>query len=284
LGLLSDAAHNLSDVFSLGLSYGAYHAGKFPSTQRFTFAYKRTEVLVALFNSVLLIGVSGYILIEGIKRLVSPMPVGGPTVILIAGIGMVANTAAALLLKGYTGSANIKSSFLHLVADAVTSLGVVISGAVIWMFGFNAADAVISILLALWMIKEALSIARSTANILMEGMPDGLDFTQVAKAIYGTADAVGVHDLHIWAISSNEYALSAHLVVEGGLISEASSTVSLVKEMLKERFSITHATLEVECDCVTCTGGACPNLDLSGAASKTESQRKLAIGGSLRDQ
>lgn len=256
LGLLSDAAHNLSDVVSLLMSYGANRAGKLSPTPKHTFAFRRVEIVVAFFNSAALIAVAAFVAFEGVQRLIHPVEVGGATVMLIAGIGMLANTAAAWLLKGHD-DLNARSAFLHLVADAVTSLGVVVGGFLVWALHFNAADALVSIGLSLWMVKEAWSIVKSSLHILFEGTPEGLDFWEIADAMVAIEGVDDVHALHVWAISSSEFALSAHLVVGDERLSDLAAVVRAVKEMLAERFGIGHPTLEVECANGGCAGGLC---------------------------
>jgi cobalt-zinc-cadmium efflux system protein len=174
---------------------------------------------------------------------------------LIAGIGMLANTGAAWLLKGHD-DLNARSAFLHLVADAVTSLGVVVGGFLVWAFHFNAADALVSIGLSLWMVKEAWGIVKSSLHILFEGTPEGLDFWEISDAMAGIAGVNDVHALHVWAISSSEFALSAHLVVADERLSDLAVVVRTVKEMLTNRFGIGHPTLEVEV-AGECAGGLC---------------------------
>jgi cobalt-zinc-cadmium efflux system protein len=256
LGLLSDAAHNLSDVVSLLLSYGANRVGKQPPSPVHTFGFRRVEVMVAFFNAAALIAIPAFVAYEGVMRLLHPVSVGGAVVMLVAGIGMVANTGAAWLLKGHD-DLNARSAFLHLVADAVTSLGVVVGGFLVWAFHFNAADALVSIALSIWMVKEAWGIVRSSAHILMEGSPGSLDFWEIAEAMEAEDGVKGVHALHVWSISSTEVALSAHLEVDDGRLSDVTTVVRRVKDMLKERFGIGHPTLEVECAVGGCAGGMC---------------------------
>jgi cobalt-zinc-cadmium efflux system protein len=256
LGLLSDAAHNLSDVVSLLLSYGANRVGKQPPSPVHTFGFRRVEVMVAFFNAAALIAIAAFVAYEGVVRLLHPVSVGGTTVMLVAGIGMAANAAAAWLLKGH-GDLNARSAFLHLVADAVTSLGVVIGGFLVWALHFNAADALVSIALSAWMVKEAWGIVKSSVHILAEGSPEGLDFWEIAEAMEAEDGVKGVHALHVWSISSTEVALSAHLVVDDGRVSDLTTVVREVKGMLKERFGIGHPTLEVECAVGGCAGGMC---------------------------
>jgi cobalt-zinc-cadmium efflux system protein len=256
LGLLSDAAHNLSDVVSLLLSYGANKVGKQPPSPVHTFGFRRVEVMVAFFNATALIAIAVLVAFEGVMRLLKPVVVGGATVMLVAGIGMVANTAAAWLLKGHD-DLNARSAFLHLVADAVTSLGVVVGGFLVWAFHFNAADAMVSIGLSIWMVREAWGIVRSSIHILSEGSPEGLDFWEIAEAMEAVDGVKGVHALHVWSISSKEIALSAHVEVDDGRLSDLTTIVRGVKDMLKERFGIGHPTLEVECAGGGCAGGLC---------------------------
>jgi len=256
LGLLSDAAHNLSDVVALLMSYGANRAGKLPPTPQHTFAFRRVEIVVAFFNSAALIAVAAFVAFEGVKRLISPVEVGGATVIIVAGIGMLANTAAAWLLKGEE-DLNARSAFLHLVADALTSLGVVLGGFLVWAFHFNAADALVSIGLSIWMVKEAWGIVKSSLHILFEGTPEGLDFWEISEAMEAVDGVNGVHALHVWAISSKEFALSAHVDVDDERLSDLTEVVRRVKAMLLSRFGIGHPTLEIECDFGGCAGGMC---------------------------
>jgi cobalt-zinc-cadmium efflux system protein len=268
LGLLSDAAHNLSDVASLLLSYGGNRVGKQPPSPVHTFGFRRVEVMVAFFNAAALIAIAVFVAFEGVIRLLHPVSVGGPTVMVVAGIGMVANTAAAWLLKGH-GDLNARSAFLHLVADAVTSLGVVIGGFLVWAFHFNAADALVSIALSAWMVKEAWSIVRSSVHILAEGSPEGLDFWEISEAMAAEDGVRDVHALHVWAVSSKEFALSAHLEVDDERLSDVTVIVRRVKDMLKDRFSIGHPTLEVECAAAGCAGGMCA-VAVQGLAHASE--------------
>ena len=256
LGLLSDALHNLSDVVSLLLSYGANRIGKRPPTPEKTFAFRRAEVLVAFVNAAGLIAVAVFIAYEGVQRLLNPIEVAGLPVILIAGIGMLVNAGTAWMLKGHD-DLNARSAFLHLVADAVTSLGVVVSGLLVWAFGFNAADSLVSIGLSIWMVKEAWGVVSESAGILLEGTPEGLDFWEISKAMEAEDGVLGVHALHVWAISSKEFALSAHVEVDDERLSDMTVIVRRVKEMLARRFKIGHPTLEIESAAGGCAGGLC---------------------------
>ncbi len=255
LGLISDAAHNASDVVSLGLSYGANRLGRRAPSRRHTFGLRRAEVVAAFVNAAALATVAVWVAIEAAQRLVSPIAVEGMTMMVVAGVGLVANAGSALLLRRHTHEdLNVRSAFLHLVADALTSLCVVISGFAVWAFGFDAADALVSIAIAVWMVREAWGIVRASAHILVEGVPEHLDYEEIASAMEAVVGVVSVHALHVWSISSREHALSAHVEVADDRLSDLSATVRELKRMLRERFGIEHATLEMECASSGCAG------------------------------
>jgi cobalt-zinc-cadmium efflux system protein len=257
LGLLSDAAHNLSDVVALGLSLWAVRLGRRPATPRRTFAYKRAEILVAMFNSAVLVAISVYIVVEAVRRILSPQPVEGLLVVAFAGAGLVINGVAALLLRSHGGDLNLRSAFLHLVGDAVTSLGVMVSGLVVYLTGWNYADAIVSIIVSVWIAREAVIIVRKTVNVLMEGTPEGLEFGEVDRAMLAMPGVKGVHDLHIWSISSSDLALSAHVVVEDAALSELGDLNTDIKDMLAREFSVGHVTIELEDEGGQCAGSSC---------------------------
>jgi cobalt-zinc-cadmium efflux system protein len=257
LGLLSDAAHNLSDVVALGLSLWAVRLGRRTATPRRTFAYKRAEILVAMFNSAVLVAISVYIVIEAVRRLLDPQPVDGLWVVAFAAGGLLINGLAAMLLRSHHHDLNLRSAFLHLVGDAFTSLGVMLSGLVVYLWHWNYADAIVSILVSLWIGRAAFAIVRSTVNVLMEGAPEGVEFTLVEKAVSAMPGVKGVHDLHVWSISSNDLALSAHVEVDDAALSETTALMTAVKDMLGREFGVGHVTLELEIEGGECAGSTC---------------------------
>lgn len=263
LGLLSDAAHNLSDVVALGLSLWAVRLGRRPPTPRRTFAYKRAEILVALFNSAVLIAISVYIIVEAIGRLIDPQPVEGLWVIGFAAGGLVINGFAALLLRSHHHDLNLRSAFLHLVGDAVTSLGVMLSGLVVYLSGWSYADAIVSILVSVWIGREAFAIVRTTVNVLMEGTPEGIEIAEVEAAMKEVDGVRGIHDLHIWSISSSDLALSAHIEAEDTALSQTGTLLMALKDKLARDFGVGHVTLELEPFGGECAGSTC---DLSPEA------------------
>ena len=257
LGLLSDAAHNLSDVVALGLSLWAVRLGRRPATPRRTFAYKRAEILVAMFNSAVLVAISVFIIFEAVRRMLAPHSVEGLVVVGFAAAGLVINGIAALLLRTHGGDLNLRSAFLHLLGDAVTSLGVMLSGLIVYLTGWSYADAIVSVLVSLWITREAVAIVRKTVNVLMEGTPEGLEFAEVDQAMMSMAGVKGVHDLHIWAISSSDLALSAHVVVADAALSELGAVMTALKEMLARDFGVGHVTVELEDEGGQCAGSSC---------------------------
>jgi cobalt-zinc-cadmium efflux system protein len=265
LGLLSDAAHNLSDVVALGLSLWAVRLGRRGATPRRTFAYKRAEILVAMFNSAVLVAISVYIIVEAVRRILDPQPVEGLWVVGFAAAGLVINAVAALLLRSHGHDLNLRSAFLHLVGDAVTSFGVMVGGLVVYLWDWNYADAIVSILVSLWIGREAFGIVRSTVNVLMEGTPEGVEFAEVEQAMLTVPGVRGVHDLHIWSISSSDLALSAHVEVDDAAVSETSAILTAVKGALAGQFGVGHVTLELETTGGECAGSSCalPAADLA---------------------
>lgn len=257
LGLISDAAHNLSDAVALALSLWAVRLGRRPATPTRTFAFKRAEILVALFNSVVLLALSVYLLVEAVRRMLEPQPVQGVWVMIFAGVGLVINTLSALLLRPHLGNLNLKAAFLHLAGDALTSLAVIVSGVIVHLWGWNYADPLVSGMISLWIGRAAFGIVKSAVNVLMEGTPEELEFADVESAIRRVPGVLDVHDLHIWSISSTDLALSAHLVLADKALSEAAVVIRAVKETLSRDFGIGHATLEAESVEAQCSGSAC---------------------------
>lgn len=260
LGLLSDAAHNLSDVVALALSLWAVRLGRRPATPTRTFAYKRAEILVALFNSTVLVAISIYLLVEAVRRILDPQPVEGLWVIVFAGGGLLINVFSALLLRSHLHDLNLRAAFLHLIGDALTSLAVILSGIVVYVWGWEYADPIVSIVVSLWIGRAAFAIVKSAVNVLMEGTPEGLEFADVEEAILRVPGVIAVHDLHIWSISSNDLALSTHLVLADTALSETGSVLTAVKEMLAHDFRVGHATLELESEGVECAGSTCESV------------------------
>ena len=213
IALIADALHNLTDVASLALSYGAFRISKRPASSRYTFAYQRAEVLAAVLNAASLIAVSVYVAVQAVGRFANPEPVAGGLVMAFAAFGMLANAGAAWLLRGHGSNLNVRSAVLHLVSDSVASLGVLVAGALMYWFGWYVIDPVVSLLLAAWMIKESLGLLTSAAGILMQGVPEGVELALIESAMTEHPDVQDVHDLHVWAMApDNVHHVGSHRV------------------------------------------------------------------------
>jgi cobalt-zinc-cadmium efflux system protein len=250
LALISDAVHNLSDVFSLLLAWGAaWLAGRRP-TDTHTYGYRRASILAALFNAGLLLVAVGGIAVEAINRLREPAEVASWTVVWVAALGILVNGGTALLfMRGRHGDLNIRGAYLHMAADASVSLGVVIAALLIMSTGWLWIDPAISLVIALVVLVSGWGLMRDSVNLALDAVPRGIELVEVREFLR-TLDGVSeVHDLHIWAMSTNETALTAHLVRPGG---HDDAFLHHVCAELSHRFKIHHATLQVEADGAAC--------------------------------
>ncbi len=260
LALITDALHNVTDVASLALSYGALRLAARPASTRYTFAFQRAEVLAAVINAATLVGVSVFVAIEAIDRLRHPTPVAGLVVIGFALLGFAANAGAAFLIRGQGKNLNLRAAMLHLVADSVASLGVVLAGAVIIFTRWYWVDPAVSLALAAWMTWESVGLIREATHILMEGVPEEIEVGLVSSAMVETPGVVSVHDLHVWAVTPGNVILSAHVVVDDTQLAVSTAVAGDLKRMLHERFGVEHATLEMETGEGGCAGSACEEV------------------------
>lgn len=244
LALISDAVHNLSDVVALLLAWGAAWLSQRRPTDRHTYGYRRASILAALFNAGLLLVAVGGIVVEALNRLAEPAPVTGLTVILVAALGVVINGLTALLfMRGRHGDLNIRGAYLHMVADAGVSLGVVVAAGIIMLTGWLWLDPAISLVIAAVVFWSGWGLARDSVNLALDGVPRGIELSKVREYLGGLDGVLEVHDLHIWAMSTNETALTAHLVRPVG---SDDAFLQYVCAELSHRFAIHHATLQVE--------------------------------------
>lgn len=250
LALISDAVHNFSDVVALLLAWGAaWLAGKQP-TQRHTYGYRRASILAALINAGLLLIAVGGIAVEAVNRIQVPAEVAGWTVVWVAALGIVVNGGTALLfMRGRHGDLNIRGAYLHMVADAGVSFGVVIAACVIMLTGWLWVDPAISLCIAAVVLASGWGLARDSVNLALDGVPRGIELAAVKNYLSGIDGVTEIHDLHIWAMSTNETALTVHLVRPGGY---DNSFLHTVCEELSHRFNIRHATLQVEAGSDVC--------------------------------
>ena len=245
LALLADAGHNLSDVAGLLLAWGAAAAGRIRPDARHTYGWQRASILAAFTNAVLLLVAMGLLLWEAAHRLYSPAPADGLTIVVVAGIGIVVNTAtAALFMTGQKHDLNLRGAFLHMAADALVSLGVVVAGGLYLWFGWVWLDPVVSIAIALIIVIGTWHLFRESLHLLFDGVPENVDLAEVGDWLTRQPGVVGVHDLHVWATSTTGIALTAHLVMPAGHPGDAF--FERITHALRERFAITHATLQIE--------------------------------------
>ena len=246
LALLSDAGHVLTDVFALGLAWFAVEQSRRPADQRRSYGYQRVGILAALLNSVTLVVIVIAIAAEAVRRLISPEPVHGGIVIVTALTAIAINTFVILSLRSGGRSLNLRAALLHVTGDVAASAGVVVGGIVILLTGWLYIDPILSLAIAALIAYGAWGIVRETVNLLMEGTPHEIDVAAVTKQITRTPKVVGVHDLHVWALSSEQLALSCHVVVDDISLADAEHVVRDLEHRLCDAFAIGHTTIQVE--------------------------------------
>jgi cobalt-zinc-cadmium efflux system protein len=259
LALIADAGHNFSDVMTLLLAWGAMALATRSATARHTFGFKKATILASLASAILLCMAIGVILWEAVDRLRSPVPVHGMTITVVAAIGVAINTATALLfMAGRKSDLNIKGAFLHMAADAAVSAGVVVSGLLITFTGWNILDPIISMAIAIVILFAGWGLLKDSLHLSMAGVPAAIDATAVLDYLAGLPGVQCVHDLHIWAASTTENILTAHLVMEDG-----GNDVFLHKtaEHLHHHFDIHHTTIQIEQSDIS---GACHTGNSNG--------------------
>jgi cobalt-zinc-cadmium efflux system protein len=247
VALIADAGHNLSDVLGLLCAWGALILSRRRPGAKFTYGLGRSSVLAALANAVLLLLACGAIAFEALARIGSPPPVMGVTVMIVAGIGIVINGLSAWMLHaGSHGDLNRRSAYLHMLADALVSVGVLASGALISVTGFNILDPLVSLIIVAVILVSTWRLLRDSITLSLDGVPASVNASDVMSFLAGQRGVTDVHDLHIWALSTTNVALTAHLVVPEKGVDE--SLLQDLTPSLKQRFRIHHATLQIERD------------------------------------
>lgn len=245
LALVADAGHNLSDVLGLLLAWGAVALSRRLPTKRYTYGLRRSSILAALFNAMLLLIAVGGIAWEAVLRFAHPQPVVGGTVIVVAGIGIAINGATALLfMSGSKGDLNIRGAFLHMAADAGVSLGVVLAGVAIGVTGWLWLDPAVSLAIVAVITAGTWGLLRDSVNLALDAVPGDIDILAVQSFLESLPGVTEVHDLHIWAMSTTEPALTAHLVLPG--LTDDDALLARACRELHDRFGIEHATLQLE--------------------------------------
>lgn len=244
MGLLSDAGHNLSDVASLLLAMLAFRLAQARATPKYTYGYKKSTVLISLLNSVILLIAVGVIVAESIGRMLHPEPVVGGAIAWTAGVGVAINGFTAwLFMKDKDRDLNVKGAYLHMAADALVSVGVLVSGLVISWTGWTVVDPIVGLAVAGVIVASVWSLTRDSLRLSLDGVPGGIDIAEIERKMEAVPGVRAVHHIHVWAISTTENALTAHVVLDS--LSRMEEVKHALKELLS-RSEIPHATLEFE--------------------------------------
>lgn len=254
LALLSDAGHNFSDAFALGLAAYAIWIARKPSNAAKTYGYHRVSILIALFNAATLLVIAVLILVEAFSLFRHPQPVRGELMMWVAGVSVLMNTVVAALLRGGAHhSLNMRAAYIHMAGDALSAVGVLVAGWVVKSTGWVYADPAVSVLIAAFIAWSSIGVVKDATNVLLEGSPKGLDVEAMIEAMREVGHVQAVHDVHVWTVSDHLNFLSAHVEVsDARTMEECGAVIRDVNEVLFHRFSIAHATIQVESAGVCC--------------------------------
>ncbi|KHO61294.1 cobalt transporter [Thermoanaerobacter sp. YS13] len=251
LSLISDALHNFSDGISIIVSYIAIKISKKENNEKMTFGYKRAEILAALFNSVVLVVISLYLFKEAYIKFFKPEPIDGVLMIVVAIIGLAANTLSVFLLKeNAQKNLNIKSTYIHLLSDALSSLGVVIGGIFIYAYNAYWIDPLLTVLIGAYIIKESFEIIDETIGILMQKTPENINLDIIKKEIEKLPDVKNIHHVHVWQTNDKDIHFECHVNTKDDIkLSQAKILMDQIETILDETFGIHHVTLQMEYEC-----------------------------------
>jgi len=254
LALLSDAAHMLTDVLALLLSILAFRFSTRPPTKKTTYGFYRLEIFAAQINGGILVFLSLFIFYEAYQRLVEPEAIKSLLMMTIAGVGLLANSASALILhKSSRQNLNVKASFLHIMGDLLSSVGVIIGGAIIHFTGWFIIDPILSVMIGLIILKGAYGVVKETATVLLEAVPSHINLEGLIQEVEVMEGVDSFHDVHLWTITSGIYALSGHILIEDQMVSEGAQILERIRTHLGENYNINHTTLQIECE--SCEAG-----------------------------
>ena len=267
LALISEAGHNISDMLAIGLSFVAVYFQRRPATDEKTFGYQRAGVLAAFVNALTLIVLAAWIGISAIHRLYAPVAVQPHLMMYVAAAGVLMNGAIAGLLWKFSGDVNIRSVFLHMLGDTLSTAAVIVGGAGILFTGMTWIDPILSLVIAGMIVWSSVTIVRETLNILLEGTPTAVELGKVRTTLAAVPGVLDVHDLHCWSLGSASHALASHVTIAEMPVSECSSILDAINCTLRDRFHITHTTIQFEVQgCETTHGcSAPPPLEAVGA-------------------
>lgn len=257
VSLLGDAGHNLCDVLGLLLAWGATYLASKKANDLYSYGYRRTTILAAIINSIILVFAALYIAFESFEKLLSPSPVGEIAMMIVAGIGIVVNAGTAMLfVKGRKSDLNLRGAFLHLAYDALISAGVVVAAIIIYFTGWLWIDPMVGLLIVFVILAGTWGLLRDSVSLILDAVPQGIDRGAVHRFLQEITGVSQVHDLHIWAMSTYENCLTAHLVMPENTLWDSEDGYAAIGSSLKERFNIHHVTLQIEKD-LECTNPDC---------------------------
>jgi cobalt-zinc-cadmium efflux system protein len=258
LALLSDAGHNFTDALSLLLAWFAFFVESKPPSETKTYGYQRAGVLAAFVNALALVVLAGFIFFESYRRLGAPQPVAERLMIAVAAIGLLVNVAIMIALReAGRRDINIRSAFVHMLGDAVSSAGIIVGGVLIAWTGYNWIDPALSILIGLMILWTGWDIIKESLNILLEGLPKDMHLETVMDAMRTIPGVIDVHDVHIWSLASHSHAMSCHVMIEDLPPSSSETILRSVNELLASRFHITHTTIQFEHALCEISGSGC---------------------------
>ncbi len=248
LALLSDAVHNLGDGLAVLLAYIAHRISKRDPNTRKTFGYKRIEILAAFVNAVILVAICLFLIYEAIERMQDPAPIKGLIMFTVAGVGLIANLVAVILLRGDSKkNMNIRAAYLHLLGDTLSSVVVIIGGILIWKYEIYWIDPLITILISLYILKETYLLLKDSFNILMQSSPRTLDLEQIKKEIENIHGVKNIHHVHVWSLNDRQIHFEAHIdLSEDQPVSKTDSVREQISKLLHERYNVGHTTLQME--------------------------------------
>jgi cobalt-zinc-cadmium efflux system protein len=256
LALLSDAGHMLTDALAILLSYLAVHWSRKPATEKRTYGYHRTEILVSLINGLTLLAVSIYIFYEAVHRFLYPEQIKVGILLIVATIGLLGNMIGMFMLHSESHeSLNIRGAFFHLLGDTLSSLGVIAGAFIIHFTGWNIVDSLISILIGGIVLRGAIDLVLESGEVLLEATPRDINLQELRSEVEKISGVREFHEVHIWTITSGRRALSGHILVDDISTSQSQKILCEVRELLAAHFNITHTTLETECE--GCSGNIC---------------------------
>ncbi len=282
LALLADAAHMFTDAAALAVALAAVRIARRPADAKRTYGYHRFEILAAAFNALLLFGVAIYILYEAYQRFRNPVAVESTGMLVVAAIGLVVNLISMRILSGGKDSSlNMKGAYLEVWSDMLGSIGVIVAALIIKFSGWTWVDALVAVGIGLWVLPRTWQLLKESMNILLEGVPDGVDVTAVGQVIVSTPGVVSVHDLHIWALTSGKNSLTAHVVHDTTAIPAA--IIDAIKVKLADQFKVFHTTLQLEIKPCEHTEDGCNFIDPRPPAMATEHRGAAMSATPLRD-